>query len=1306
MGQPKIGAKIVLEGEAEYRNALKNINSAQKEARSEMKLWNTEFKENQNSVEALAKKQEILSKQLDIQKQKVAACEEVVRRNSEAEQKAAKRVEELQSAYDRAAAKMEEMQGNSDVTAEALEGQAKEVDALKGKLELAQSGYEATARKMTDYQTSLNYAQAEQRAMESELSRTEGYLHEAEQATDGCADSIDRYGKETGDAAEKTNVFGEVLKANLLSAAVVEGIKKLADGISKIAESAVDAGSSFEASMSQVAATMGMTTEEVEGGSKEYTLLADAAKECGKSTMFSATEAGEALNYLALAGYDARKAAATLPKVLDLAAAGGLDLAYASDLVTDSMAALGMETSELDGYIDEMAKTSQKSNTSVAQLGEATLVAAGTASLTGQSLETMNAQLGVLANNGIKGAEGGTHLRNVLLSLSAPTEAAEIALTDLGVQVSDSSGNMRDLNDIMTDLNAAMTGMASEEKTRMINRIFNKTDIAAVNALLKGTGKEFDSLMGELKDCDGAAANMAATLNNNLKGKVTILQSALEGLGISAYEIFDEEMKKSVDSATGAVGRLQKSMDSGGLGVSMRRFSSSLGELVDGAASFGEEALPVVIDGLTWLLDHSELIAAGITGITAATVYHGTVAPMINTVTAAWTAYKTANEGATVAQWLMNAAMSANPAGILVTAIVGLAVAFAAYAVAAKDSNSELAQCNKETESLVKSAKEFDEATRESMTARAEAKTGMEAEAGVCKKLIGELEGLQSKTALSTAEEIRQKMIIDQLNAAMPELNLAIDKQTGLLNMSTTELKENTDAWMKNAMVAAAKEDLEDISKRRYEAEKELYELEKQMVEQTDEMAEAEKRLQKMSELAYESRVEEGAGYNETIKNLQEANEKQKELEEQIRSTKDTISALGEEYAATCEFIADTEPVNTAEMAVSQLQQATELLGSTMTDASSKTQEAWSEMCTDLADTITSQMSLFDEFGKKSEISKEQLLSNMQSQIEGITNWSDNMQQLAERGIDQGLLQALADMGPEGAGYVAAFVSMTDEELQKANGLFEEALSLPYDSAEKIADAYAEAGEMSGQGFKDGISGKSKEIDEEVRKVGKASVTALQQELMIRSPSKVTKEIGEYFDAGLKEGIQKGKPDVVNVVSDIVAEIITTSKNGLQTSVFHEIGSQITQGLLDGIVSGKSGVIRSIEDMCTEAVAAAKKELDINSPSKKFEYMGDMSAKGYMEGWKGTSGGIISAVSDTMKDVTDAGYRMPKDIEGITGKLDYSELKTEIAEAVERGLEKLQFNINANVNERAIVDITVEANEDYRARTGRSIYDE
>ena len=211
-----------------------------------------------------------------------------------------------------------------------------------------------------------------------------------------------------------------------------------------LAAAAIKVGSGFESSMSQVAATMGITTDEIANGSADFELLSQAAKDAGATTAFSASQAAEALNYLALAGYDATTAADALPAVLNLAAAGGLDLAYASDLATDAMAALGIEASgdNLTKFGDEMAKTASKANTSVAQLGEAILTVGGTAkSLAGGTVE-LNAALGVLANRGIKGAEGGTALRNVILSLSAPTDKAADAMSSLGLNVYDAAGNI------------------------------------------------------------------------------------------------------------------------------------------------------------------------------------------------------------------------------------------------------------------------------------------------------------------------------------------------------------------------------------------------------------------------------------------------------------------------------------------------------------------------------------------------------------------------------------------------------------------------------------------------------------------------------------------------------------------------------------------------------------------------------------------------------------------------------------------------------------------------------------------------
>lgn len=185
-----------------------------------------------------------------------------------------------------------------------------------------------------------------------------------------------------------TSKVGGKVKATALAMGVAMGA---------LGKKTIDVGMDFESSMSQVAATMGMSAQEIANGSKEFDMLKKAAKDAGATTKFSASESAQALNYLALAGYDATTAVETLPTVLNLAAAGGMDLAYASDLVTDSMSALGLETKDVNKFTDQLAKTSQKSNTSVSELGEAILTVGGTAKVLSGGTVELNTQLGILA---------------------------------------------------------------------------------------------------------------------------------------------------------------------------------------------------------------------------------------------------------------------------------------------------------------------------------------------------------------------------------------------------------------------------------------------------------------------------------------------------------------------------------------------------------------------------------------------------------------------------------------------------------------------------------------------------------------------------------------------------------------------------------------------------------------------------------------------------------------------------------------------------------------------------------------------
>ena len=309
---------------------------------------------------------------------------------------------------------------------------------------------------------------------------------------------------------------------------------------------------------------MGKTMEELESdiqtvtiGSEEWTgSLRDFAKKMGAETKFSATEAADALNYMALAGYDTKTSMETLPTVLNLAAAGGMDLATASDMVTDTQSALGLSLEETGVMVDQMAKAASKSNTSVAQLGDAMLKIGATARNIKGGTQELSTVLGVLADNGIKGSEGGTHLRNMLLSLQNPTDDAKGILDELGVSIYDSEGNMRSMIDVIGDLREDTEGLSQESKDAIVSGIFNKTDLAAVNALLGTSEERFRELSGAIGEASGAAKDMAETQLDNLSGDITIMQSAMEGLKIAISDGATPALRESVQGITEVIGGL------------------------------------------------------------------------------------------------------------------------------------------------------------------------------------------------------------------------------------------------------------------------------------------------------------------------------------------------------------------------------------------------------------------------------------------------------------------------------------------------------------------------------------------------------------------------------------------------------------------------------------------------------------------------------------------------------------------------------------------------------------------------------
>ena len=330
----------------------------------------------------------------------------------------------------------------------------------------------------------------------------------------------------------------------------------IADMGMDVAQSMVNIGMSFESAMSDVQAISGATGEELKQ-------LRDTAKKYGSTTAFTATESAQALKYMALAGWDANQSMEALPGVLDMAAASGMDLAAASDAVTDYISAFGLEAKDATYMADAMAKAQATANTSAQQLAEAWGNSAASMHAAGQDMETTTAALMIFADQGMKGSEAGTALSAMMRDITQKMENGAIKIGDASIAVQDAQGNFRDLNDIITDVAAATDGMGSAEKSAALMTTFTARSIKGVNMLLNAGVGELNEYEAAVRGSAGTASDQAATMLDNLKGDITIFQSALEGLQLDMFESSDSILRDAVQGATGVITAFQQAVQSG-----------------------------------------------------------------------------------------------------------------------------------------------------------------------------------------------------------------------------------------------------------------------------------------------------------------------------------------------------------------------------------------------------------------------------------------------------------------------------------------------------------------------------------------------------------------------------------------------------------------------------------------------------------------------------------------------------------------------------------------------------------------------
>lgn len=620
-------------------------------------------------------------------------------------------------------------------------------------------------------------------AQKEKLGATAKSLNEAGVGTDNLgsksqdlADKLNTLRAKEEAAAESAEEYGdkgtssiEAVSQAFAAAKVYEALEQIKDAYMDCINSAGD----FEASMSNVEALSGASGDQLQA-------LTDKAKEMGATTKFTAGESADALSYMALAGWDTQSMLQGISPVMELAAAANMDLASASDIVTDYLTAFGLTASDTTHFVDVMAYAMSHSNTNVEQLGEAYKACAATAKSMGYSVEETTAVLATMANAGVKGGEAGTALNAIMTRLATNTKGCADELKKYGVSIYDSQGNMNSLSDILTGLSAVWDNLTDQEQANLAKTIAGTNQYSKLQTIMAGCseqaangGQSFSDYASALENCSGTAGKMAGTMLDNLNGKMTLFESAADGLKIAVGEQLTPAMSDLYE--VGA-------------------------DVLSGMTEFVNDN-PGVVKGITTTVAVLGTAAAGIAGVTAA----------VNLASAAAAAFTAVTS------------VALGPVALAVAGVAAVAGAFVAVTSAADAAVEASGDWPPALDEITTAANGVTNALDDAnATMQASAETTM-ATAGTADLYITKLEEMGDYAKLSADDQQEYRNVLTLLCDLMPDLAGYIDTTTGEIQGGTTALRGYAKAWQDSAKAQAYQEFMSDVSQQYNDVTKELY---------------------------------------------------------------------------------------------------------------------------------------------------------------------------------------------------------------------------------------------------------------------------------------------------------------------------------------------------------------------------------------------------------------------------------------------------------------------------------------------------
>ena len=1195
MSQKKIGAKIVIDGEQEFRQALVQSKNAMKEFESEMKLVTSQFKNNEKSMEALKSKQQVYQKQQqELTKQSKLLVEQI--------QKASKEYEKASKVQEQQAEKIKKLEKALSEAKKEYGDSSEEVQRLEAELSEANEEYAKQERCITNLSTKISKWNTDLNNTQTELIETDRALDETNEAIEHYDDNLEdaeaetkKFGIVMGDASTNTESLRVSLGSLVSAQVVVDVLRNCARAIKDVATAAVDVGMQFEQSMSKVEALSGATGDSLQQ-------LSDKAREMGATTMFSASESAEAFSYMALAGWDVEQMLEGIEPVLSLAAAANMDLAEASDIVTDYLTAFGLKAEDAGHFADAMATAMSTSNTTVELLGDSYKNCAATCASLGIEMEDVTAVLATMANAGVKGSEAGTALSTIMTRLATNTKDCDDKLEAYGVHVYDAQGKMNSLSSILNGMAEVWGTLSQQEQAALAKSVAGVAQYSKFQTIMQGVseaakegGQSFDDYAAALRDCDGAAAAMAKTMQDNLAGDITILKSALEGLGIATEGVFDDAFREAVQGATDAVAQLERSVSDGDLGVSLAELGDAFANLTESLVDSAEEGLPGFIEGLTWLLNNLD-----------------TIGSMIKVTAEAFVAYKAASLAATIATEGFTVALNANPVGLVAAALAALTFALYEEATATQELTIEQSKEVKESENLIKSSEELNNKIKDSTKSRKDEIAQLEAQGTAARKLVSELFN-------ETTTQERRGQVLAELKSIYPELNAQLDEHGNIIGATQAQMEKYIDTSLQMAKVEAAKEHLTEIAKEQFEAEQKLAEIEDQVADavaevgkaEADRVVDAQKHVDMNGNL-----VETYTEYDEAAKQAKESLEGLRGQEEE---TKNTVSELGEEYQRTLDYIDNNAPIDEAASSTEGLADAE----GEATQMTAEMREEMDKLAESISKSIEGSLDLTQKWSQDWSTSTEDMTKNVESQIEGIQNWAENFDKLATTSkvaIDDNVMKYLAEMGTEGAGLVqqlADELEKSPEKLQGFSDAMAQYLKLEDSVAAEITDSYVECitqgvegaatamSDSSGaltdattamtetlvEGMKDAGEQSGKAMAESLEESSNANVKPAAQKVgddVIKGITDKTgtdgakvKEIGQKADKALGEGLKQGQAK--SAATTVSQEIVDEMANVLSAEAGDEIGSNFMNALGEAIQSYGEQVLENARSIAEEA---------------------------------------------------------------------------------------------------------------------------